>query len=79
MNIYLCSQNENTGWDTYDSFICAAKDEEAARNILPNPREHWGEKYSFWCKSPTHVDVELIGVAGDDVKHGLILALFNAG
>ena len=83
MNIYLCSQNENSGYDTYDSFICAAKDEESARNILPDSDypngNEWGEEWANWCSSPAHVDVELIGVAGDGVKHGVILASFNAG
>jgi hypothetical protein len=33
--VYLVSQDIVTGWDTYDSFICTAQDEEEARNLYP--------------------------------------------
>lgn len=36
MNIYLVTQNSNNGYDTYDSFVCAAPDEETARRMWPN-------------------------------------------
>lgn len=36
MNIYLLSQSVNTGYDTYDSCIVTAIDEEDARTIHPS-------------------------------------------
>lgn len=36
MNIYLVSQNVNTGYDTYDSFVCVAENEDDARTIHPS-------------------------------------------
>jgi len=36
MNIYLLKQDLNKGYDTYDSCVVAANDEESARNIYPS-------------------------------------------
>ena len=52
MNIYLLSQNVNSGYDTYDSMVVAAKNEEDARTIYPSPyvthtsSEGWMGTYS---------------------------------
>ena len=36
MNIYLLEQDEETGYDTYDSCVVIAESENAARNINPS-------------------------------------------
>lgn len=36
MKLYRLSQNDNSGYDTYDSMVVAAKDETAARLIHPS-------------------------------------------
>jgi len=36
MNIYLISQNVNDGYDTYDSAVVIAPDEDSARRIHPS-------------------------------------------
>ena len=36
MNLYLISQDENIGYDTYDSAVVAAKSEKDARTIHPS-------------------------------------------
>jgi hypothetical protein len=79
VNLYLCSQNQNSGYDVYDSFICAANSADEAKNTLPNGGYVWGGSYGTWCVSPDYVDVKLIGVATDNVEHGVVLASFNAG
>jgi len=86
MKIYLLWQNENRGYDTYDSVVVAAEDEESARQIHPstcseNPWSigswSWG---SNWCSSPDDVSVEYIGTyEGEKTKPHIILASFNAG
>jgi hypothetical protein len=78
MNLYLCSQDETDGYDVFDSFICAANSVDEARNMLPDGRE-WGERFSTWCMDPNYVVVQLIGVADDNIGHGVVLASFNAG
>ena len=83
-NLYLISQDSNNNYDTFDSAIVCAKDEEEARNIQPQDiweiREViWGEDYSSWCKTPDLVKVQYIGVAANEIEYGVVLASFNAG
>ncbi len=79
MKLFKISQTENTNYDTYDSAIVAALDEEAARNIRPSASYDWDDSYSPWCQSPTAVTVEYIGEAKEGTEAGVILASFNAG
>ena len=74
MNLYLLSQNVKVGYDTYESCIVCADDEDDAANITPG--SNWGET---WCHSPGQVAVEFLGVAAEGIKRGVILASFNAG
>ncbi len=83
MNLYLISQNQNTGWDTYDSAVVAAESIEAARLIHPRELLDYTNvgawKTDAWSFSPESVKVEYIGRAGPLVKKGVICASFNAG
>jgi hypothetical protein len=36
MNLYLVYRTHYIGWDEYDSFVCAAENEEAARLTWPS-------------------------------------------
>ena len=49
MKIYLVSQDENIGWDTYDSFVVVCKDEETARRARPD------EEFCEWSEDGSHV------------------------
>ena len=83
MNLYLISQDENEDYDTYDSAVVAAKDEQSAR--LTNPGwmpegEVWDgtvDGYSEWTNAG-NVSVKLIGVSNSDVA-GIICSSYNAG
>lgn len=79
MNLYLLSQSDNTGYDTFDSCIVAAKTEDIARNIHPNLSLGWGSRGTDWARRPEKVKVELIGKAIKGTESGVILASFNAG
>ena len=86
MNIYLISQDQNNGYDTYDSAVVTAPSEEVARNINPSSGnamelKDWGDHCGVWCDDPKHVIVELIGSTPDDEveRVGLVLSSFNAG
>jgi hypothetical protein len=80
MKLYKISQTLNRGYDTYDSAIVCAKDEEEARNIHPEDRDWDYPPYSStWCNSPDQVTVELIGTAAPGTRQGVMLASFNAG
>lgn len=81
MNLYLLTQDEASGYDTYDSCIVAAESEEDAKTIRAD-----GEKitnkyksYDTWASSADKVKAQLIGTATLEVVRGVVLASFNAG
>jgi hypothetical protein len=87
MNLYLVSQEENTGYDTYDSFVVAAPDEETARDTSPHmyfdvEKIDWSqqEKDEFcdWANHRDRVTVQLIGTAVEGTQWSVICASFNA-
>jgi len=45
MKLWLISQSENNGWDTFDSAIVAAETEEEARYIYP---DNWDLGTKIW-------------------------------
>jgi len=80
MNIYKISQEQNTGYDTYDAAVVYAENADQARNI--NPRDgfimtNWRNDY--WCSRSEDVEVEYIGESKEHTGYGVILASFNAG
>jgi hypothetical protein len=87
MNLYKISQTINDDYDTYDSAIVAAPDEEKARVMHPNgvksDRLDRKTPISFsmgdWVVYPSDVKVELIGVASEKTQREVILSSFNAG
>lgn len=82
MKLFLISQNQNNTYDTYDSAVVAADDEETARYMNPENGkqiDEWICGYMEWCDRPEHVTVRYLGEAADDVEQGVICASFNAG
>lgn len=94
MNLYLVSQNVNKDWDTYDSFVVVANNEDEDRRASPNENYIWKDgcwnfkyldgttkitKHKSWCH-PNDVVVELLGVADSNLEHGeVVCASYNAG
>lgn len=82
MKLYLISQDQNNDYDTYDSAVVAAPDEETAREINPSDGkpmgDRWGDRYCTWCKEPKYVSVRYLGEAVD-VEQGVVCASYNAG
>ena len=91
MNIYLLSQSTNTGYDTWDSCVVIAKDEEEARMTHPyyryftdDPNDEYNNwngisgDYDGWCNSK-YVSVELIGTAANGMKRQVVCSSFHAG
>ena len=93
-NIYKLSQDTNNGYDTYDSAIVVADNEEDAKMIAPDEHHIMLDNHKWFHKYGTgdlvssdydewadykDIKVELIGVADDRTEKGLILGSFNAG
>jgi hypothetical protein len=77
MNLYLISQSVNNDYDTFDSAIVAAESDEDARRM--HPGGDYDEPGRTWTADQSKVQVELIGIAKEDTKAGVVLASFNAG
>lgn len=89
MNIYLISQSTNDDYETYDSAVVIAENEEQAQKTHPEgqytnlktgesiQRKEWS--LHNWTE-PKYVDVVLIGKALDtEFKPRVVCASFNAG
>lgn len=85
LKLYLLTQNDNNGYDTYDSCIVCAKDEKEAKTISPEGGifvETSGKRGSWrtsWALRSSSITCEEIGTANGDQKKGVILSSFNAG
>lgn len=81
MKLYLISQSFNNGYDTYDSAVVAAKNEQEAQKLVPGfyADEKFYPDSGAWASSE-HVTVEYIGTAKPGTKAGTVIcASFNAG
>lgn len=82
MNIYLLTQTLNIGYDTYDSCVVAAANEQDAVKIHPSEYikdiSEWGYEWVHYSDRDK-VEVKLLGKAAKGIKEGLIWSSFNAG
>ena len=87
LGIYLLTQTQATGYDTYDSMVVIAASEEEARMIHPYSKkgdvfdssQSTFDRCDAWAHSPEDVTAEKIGEALPSQEKGVILASFNAG
>jgi hypothetical protein len=80
MNLYLLTQEQNEGWDTYDSCVVVANSPEEARLIRPDGSSWDGDlRYRGWAFTPDKVTATLIGTAIDQEIGSVVIASFNAG
>jgi hypothetical protein len=84
MNIYLVDRNSSCGYDEWDSFVCVAESEDAARHTHPdscNRAVAWDGiefKYGGWVNA-SQVKVTLLGQADPTIPAGVVCSSFNAG
>ena len=80
MKLYLLSQSINKGYDTYNSCVVCAENEEDAKTIHPNGYgdNSWINS-NDWAEKPEQVNVKYIGEAAPGMKKGIVCASFNAG
>ena len=76
MKLFLLSQSESNGYDTYDGVVVCAPNEDAARRISPCYNGEFGPE---WCSSPDKVTVQLIGDAEPGLPAGVVCSSFYAG
>lgn len=93
MNLYLVWQTVNNDYDTYDSIVVAAPDEETAKsrklapcscipeNDLPYDRRGMFDGHNRWCSwaRSEFLQCKLIGTTDQYPEPVIILHSFNAG
>lgn len=83
MKLWLISQTEMGGYDTYDSAVVAAADIKAAKAIHPHTSYYRGAgspwKSYAWASAPRFVKAEYLGEARGGMPAGVVCASFNAG
>ncbi len=89
LKLYLISQEQNKGYDTYDSAVVAAYSESDATLIHPSGSLfdedqkieycRWDKGFVSWANHPSQVTADLIGDAIDCEPNSVICASFNAG
>lgn len=80
MKVFLVSRRDEHDYDQYDSFVCVAADEDAARNTTPDGYD-WGQQWGSWIHQSDvgRLKVEEIAFNPIDSTPRVILASFNAG
>ena len=77
-SLYLLTQSDNGGYDTYDSCVVVALTRAEALQI--NPEGSWDRLCSAWASKPEDVTVEYLGKANGSLEAGdVVCASFNAG
>jgi len=95
MKLWLISQDVNSGYDTYDSAVVAAPDEETARQISPDRYRVWKDDQWHFSFADGKSEPELSHPSwswadpenvkaeyigdGDHKAGAVICASFNAG
>ena len=87
MNLYLVTQNANTGQYAYEFAVVAAETEEEAKAIHPYDENmpvldgHFIGPYCLdtWAESVDQVKAEYLGIAKEGTKKGIIVTSFNEG
>ncbi len=79
MKLFLLTQEQVRGYDTYNSCVVCAKNEDKARLVRPSRTWEDSTPYPSWATNPSKVNVKYIGDAEPSMKEGVVLASFNAG
>jgi hypothetical protein len=80
MKLWLISQNENTGYATFNSAVVAAESAKEARRINPRTGGPLDENSAHdWVTDPNFVSCQCLGTAANDIKKNqIILTRLNA-
>ena len=83
MKLWRISQEDRSGYDTFDSAVVAAETEEEAKLMHPHDghdiTKDKNESYGTWVNRPQLVTAEYFGVARETTEKGVVTASFNAG
>lgn len=78
MKLFLIYQEQNSGYDTYDSAVVVAPDEETARRMCPDGGGSNGYNPWTWT-APEYVSVNYLGEAAEGLPEGFVCKSYNGG
>lgn len=82
MNLYKIWQDVNHEYDTYDSAVVCAENEDEAKQISIDEFVRFYDPDDYDYHAWTTIDkvqCKLIGIADEDMTKGIVVASFNAG
>jgi hypothetical protein len=81
LKLYLLTQNEHRGYDTYDSCVVCAKNADDAKTINPDGDKfiEGNDPWNTWATKLSSISCTEIGIANKGIERGVIVASFNAG
>lgn len=91
LKLYLLTQSEVKGWDTYSAIVVARYSSHEARRTNPKGELHVEGKEEYpsgmtwsdhsWASHPSKVTCKYLGMASDTarLKPGIVLTSFHAG
>jgi hypothetical protein len=81
MKLFLLTQMDNNTYDTFDSILVCAENEDDAVTIDPygDPYVEGADYFTSWAKKASSIICEEIGEANDKHARGVIIASYNAG
>ena len=80
MKLYLLEQNDNNGYDIYDSLLVCAENEADAITIGPDGELFKeADEWADWALSKESITCKEIGEANEMQERGVIISSFNAG
>jgi hypothetical protein len=85
--LFLLEQSEYNGWDTYDSCVICAENEEEAKKIHPASEHYevgdWLNTRNLrhdWAINTNQIKATFLGNADESIElNSVICASFNAG
>ena len=84
--IYLISQTERKGYDTYDSAVVCAPSREIAEDMHPDgdgtiidSQGCWADDCYSWTTTNIGVSAKCLGLAASGIERGFLCKSFNAG
>ena len=78
MNLYLITQSDRGGYDTYDSAVVIAKTKKDAATMHPDGDTIPAECNTTWTNDPGNVKVKFLGIA-DLFSYPAVICAFQCG
>ena len=94
MKLFLLTLKEDNDYESYESCVICAENEEDAKSI--SPEQEWDDEnkewtrgtkfipteegfHNTWASSVEAINCQELGIASDNMKRGVVVSSYNAG